>query len=627
MVLKLKEAMHDNQRFTELPSIFPENCSASIMKTNLRFGLIQTFLILGTICLMGLSSTLGESVSKQLEPIPEKLVVLTFDDSARSHYEIVRPILLKYGFGATFFITEGFDFTENKADYMTWQEIVQLDRDGFEIGNHTRDHLSITDKNVTALVEQLDGIRDRCLEFGITPPVTFAWPGNTFSTLAFETLRERGILFARRGGGPEYAYEKGLGFAYEPGLDHPLLIPSAGDARPNWQFGNFLQAIQQAERGKIAVLQFHGIPDTAHSWVSFPIDQFEFCMNYLAREGFQVIALRDLARFVDPSVAPNNPNGIIEDRKNQLATGRIIENSRRPSNDAELRFWLENMVIHHRFTLSEMTAATGLTAIELQAAISRFGIAADHVEQSHTSQSHAVLKALPYPGGRHPRIGFRDGMLRPQRETKLSIFAPWDNGGYVVADFPEAIWWQADQGRELLYLAHTHVSTRWDRLGIELGRIEWQLHQEVPQPIWRSERTLPNGVAFGTQASPQSDHVRFEMWIRNGTDHPMLGVTVQQCVMLAWLTGFEERTSENKLIREPYVACRNANSNRWVITAWQSCARGWANPPCPCIHSDPTFPEILPGQTQALAGWISFYEGTEIENELQRIQSLDWFSP
>jgi peptidoglycan/xylan/chitin deacetylase (PgdA/CDA1 family) len=79
-----------------------------------------------------------------LEPIPDKLVVLTFDDSAKSHHTTVRPILKRYGFGATFFITEGFDFPTNKNDYMTWQEIAELHRDGFEIGNHTLDHMSVT---------------------------------------------------------------------------------------------------------------------------------------------------------------------------------------------------------------------------------------------------------------------------------------------------------------------------------------------------------------------------------------------------------------------------------------------------------------------------------------------------
>ena len=43
-------------------------------------------------------------------PIPEKLVVLTFDDSSASHHAVAAPLLKRYGFGATFFITEGFTF-------------------------------------------------------------------------------------------------------------------------------------------------------------------------------------------------------------------------------------------------------------------------------------------------------------------------------------------------------------------------------------------------------------------------------------------------------------------------------------------------------------------------------------
>src|SRR5947207_2634511 len=70
------------------------------------------------------------------EPIPDKLVVLTFDDSVKSHFTFVRPLLLKHRFGATFFITEGFDFKTNKQHYMTWGEIAHLHADGFEIGNH-----------------------------------------------------------------------------------------------------------------------------------------------------------------------------------------------------------------------------------------------------------------------------------------------------------------------------------------------------------------------------------------------------------------------------------------------------------------------------------------------------------
>ena len=137
-----------------------------------------------------------------LEPIPGKLVVLTFDDSVKSHFTVVRPILKKYQFGATFFITEGFDFKTDKENYMTWDEIARLHKDGFEIGNHTRDHLVINQKTVGRLPEQIEGINTQCEQYGIPKPISFAYPGNSFHTEALPLLGKTGIRFARRGGRP-----------------------------------------------------------------------------------------------------------------------------------------------------------------------------------------------------------------------------------------------------------------------------------------------------------------------------------------------------------------------------------------------------------------------------------------
>ena len=41
--------------------------------------------------------------------------------------------------------------------------------------------------------------------------------------------------------------------------------------------------------------------------------------------------------------------------------GQMLTDFRRPANDADLRDWLENMVVFHRFTPGEVSAATGLT--------------------------------------------------------------------------------------------------------------------------------------------------------------------------------------------------------------------------------------------------------------------------
>jgi len=567
-----------------------------------------------------------------IEPMPSKLVVLTFDDSVRSHFEVVRPILIKYGFGATFFITEGFDFGTNKRDFLTWDEIRQLHEDGFEIGNHTRDHLAINDDRVDQLAEQLTAIRDRCREHGIPDPVSFAWPGNAFSLHALPILREQGIRFARRGGSPEFPYEGGRGPAYQPGVDHPLLIPTTGDARPDWEFEDFRSATERGGGGKVVILQFHGVPDNAHPWVTTSPDKFEMFMNHLARERYQVISLRDLAKYVDAEVVPQDPEGVIRDRQARLAAGADFESFRRPRDEADLRFWLENMAVHHRYTIAEMEAATGLSVTELGDALTRFGLrsadgqgapdgrpASDQpLATVEATDKPATLKVLPFPGGRHPRIGFRDGALRPQRDTKLSLFAPWADGGYVVADFPEAIWWEPQSGRELLYLAHTHVPTIWDRQQIELEPLEWQ----PTAGGWSMERTLPNGVAFGTDAVAGEGHVRFEMWVRNGTEETLRGVVVQNCVMLADATGFAAQSNDNKVIRHPLVACRNDAGDAWVITAWQSCQRPWANPPCPCIHSDPRFPDCPSGETRKLVGWVSYYRGDDLSAEFDRIEGL-----
>src|SRR4026208_802043 len=105
-----------------------------------------------TPLLLGIVSLSGAAAAN----VPDKLIVLTFDDSVASHYTVARPLLKRYGFGASFFITEGFSFRTNKKDYMTWEQIRELHNDGFEIGNHTRDHLGVSPRTLGQLQEQLE---------------------------------------------------------------------------------------------------------------------------------------------------------------------------------------------------------------------------------------------------------------------------------------------------------------------------------------------------------------------------------------------------------------------------------------------------------------------------------------
>ncbi|MEK6233668.1 MAG: hypothetical protein N2C14_03065, partial [Planctomycetales bacterium] len=77
-------------------------------------------------------------------------------------------------------------------------------------------------------------------------------------------------------------------------------------------------------------------------------------------------------------------------------------NARRPATEQNLRYWLENMVRHHRFTNEEVARATGLSEAEILAALKKWEIRSG---DRPARKQNAPLVTLPYPGGRHPRIG------------------------------------------------------------------------------------------------------------------------------------------------------------------------------------------------------------------------------
>ncbi len=232
--------------------------------------------------------------------IPNKLVVLTFDDGCKSQATIVAPILKEHGFGATFYITEGLNFLSNKEAYMTWEEAQVLHNDGFEIGNHTRHHKNVTQQSAQELLDDLVHIDKRCVEYGISKPTTFCYPGYSYNDASVEVIARHGFLFARRGVYPEYSYdsEGGRGPAYDPTTHHPLLVPTTGASGPNWDFDDFTWALEQAKDGKISVLTFHGVPDLEHPWVHTDPNDFENYMTYLAENDYTVIALRNLSEYV-----------------------------------------------------------------------------------------------------------------------------------------------------------------------------------------------------------------------------------------------------------------------------------------------------------------------------------------
>jgi len=253
-----------------------------------------------------LSTALGAFV-RPAARIPAKTVVLTFDDAVKSHRAFVAPLLKDLGFRATFFVTHR--WMDDRENFMTWQDIAEIQQMGFEIGNHSWTHGNFsTPQSAARLVRELAQVETELSGAGVPRPVSFAWCGNAFGPEALQVLRDRGFRFARRGMQPEAEYGTlQFGPAFDPARHDPLLIPTTGDAYPNWTAEHFEQVVSRAEAGRAVILQFHGVPDIAHPWVHTPPENFRRYMDYLKLRNFQALALRDLERFTDRTNPPDDP--------------------------------------------------------------------------------------------------------------------------------------------------------------------------------------------------------------------------------------------------------------------------------------------------------------------------------
>ena len=102
--------------------------------------------------------------------LPEKSVVVTFDDAFLSVFDLAFPILSRLGLPATLFVptrkvgTDGpmvwrkmerwlGGADEGELVGMSWKEVKELDRAGWEIGSHTRAHPYLTQLDDDALID------------------------------------------------------------------------------------------------------------------------------------------------------------------------------------------------------------------------------------------------------------------------------------------------------------------------------------------------------------------------------------------------------------------------------------------------------------------------------------------
>ncbi len=126
--------------------------------------------------------------------LPEKPVLITFDDGYADNYHYAYPILRKYDFKATIFLASG--FMGKYDNYVTWDQVREMASNGISIQSHSVTHSSMSDLSDEQLQAELTESKEK-IEAEIGQPVQyFAYPTGTYDFHIAHLVREAGYKAA-----------------------------------------------------------------------------------------------------------------------------------------------------------------------------------------------------------------------------------------------------------------------------------------------------------------------------------------------------------------------------------------------------------------------------------------------
>ena len=126
--------------------------------------------------------------------LPEKSLIITFDDGWKNQYTYALPVLKKYKFPATFFIVVN---QTGGNLFMNWEELKDLLNNGMEIGSHTITHPNLRRVAPSQLIYEIKNsktILEKNLDYQIE---VFAYPYGIFDSKIIEAVSKANYKMAR----------------------------------------------------------------------------------------------------------------------------------------------------------------------------------------------------------------------------------------------------------------------------------------------------------------------------------------------------------------------------------------------------------------------------------------------
>lgn len=150
-----------------------------------------------------------ETMLKSKKGLPDRAVIITFDDGYRSIYSEAYPRLKKRGWPFTVFVNSK-PHDEKNPRFMTWKQLKKISKNGATIGNHTDSHLHMIRRQpnestpdwLDRMEREIDFAEKRIKQEIGSAPRYFAWPYGEYNGDLQRLLAKKDYLAFGQQSGP-----------------------------------------------------------------------------------------------------------------------------------------------------------------------------------------------------------------------------------------------------------------------------------------------------------------------------------------------------------------------------------------------------------------------------------------